>query len=209
MPLVNNTGECLNDILMDSEPLGNLAEGLDLFTRPLGCLIPGTDLRKTYRDTNMFLPGVLCKPEKFLVKGIRCAFLDEAGRVVPVNEAIYWDTTLRFFVSRRSYWHSPVAHVVDPMILTTPEQWAALKMAQKCQLVRRFSDQAVSEFVPAERIFVPTFPDDVKASISFPAITGILIETQESFGVQIEHGGKWPKHRIVCVLNGTLVRPVQ
>lgn len=207
MPIIQGMVEVVNEVIFDSELL-RAGPSLPLFVNPLGAVIPGTQTRKMRRDTNMWINGQIPSPQRFLVKGILCVFLDPTDNVVPITDAMYWAVTLDFCVNQKIYWHSPVAYVVDPIILTTPEQWAGLSMDKKRALERRFSNQLISPFVPADRILVRSFPENEKAGIHIPEIDGVLIEQQQPFGVRIHHDGQWPDYRIVCALSGTMLRPV-
>lgn len=199
--------EVVNEVLFDSERLGT-APSLRLFTNPLGSTVPGTQIRKIRRDTNMWLAGQLPSSQRFLVKGISCIFLDRADEVVPVTDTIYWAATLDFCVNQKIYWNSPVAHVVDPVILTTPEQWAGLSVNQKQALEKRFASQLTVPFVPANRILMHGLPEDIKESNLPPEIDGVLIDHQQPFDVFVHHDGQWPGCRIYCALTGTMMRPV-
>lgn len=214
MPIAGTMFEVVNELLFDSEVLGK--ERTSLFSVPLGQISPTSGRRKMFTDTNMYECGQLPVPQRFLVKGIRCVFLEPDGRCIPVHDAVYWESTLTLLINNKTYWQSRVAEVVDPVLLTTPEQWQKMTPEQKRTLFRRFSNQLVSDSnqlvsdsISPERILVPSFPDDkVVLKIGIPSIDGVLIQQQEFFQVYIEHGGKWPDRRILCALQGTMLRPV-
>jgi hypothetical protein len=207
MPIVSGIAEFVREILYDSEVLGR-DSWLPLFSIPCGSLIPGTDSIKTPRDTNMWMPQSLPSPMSFFLTGIRCIYFDVGGSVVPVSDAIYWETTLALMVYKKEYWRSPVAHVVDPMILTTPQQWANLSDDRKLALYRRFSRQQVQVAIAPDQIVEPSFPEDGHPKRGVPELKGIYIAPQQQFEVQIRHDGKWPDRRILCVLQGTAERPI-
>lgn len=199
MPIADGLMDVVSNILMDSEPLGK--ERLSLFSTPIGQISSKSGQRKTYRDTNLFLPNVLEAPDRFLVTGIRCAFLESNGNLVPIHDAIYWTSTLEFSVSARIYWKSPLSVVVDPMILTRPEDWDKMSLDQKLTLINRFSNQTRHSFIPADQILPP-------GKFFSPEVEGVLIYQQQPFQVTIDHSGDCPDRRILCIIDGNRFRSI-
>jgi hypothetical protein len=205
MPIALPLYEICREILMDSEVL--VKSPLTLFHTPLG----GIGLNgqtKSFRDTNMWMHGMLPSPDKFVVTGIKCVFLEPDGALLPMSHPLYWDSQIGFFIANKRYWESPIASVIDPMLLTSTEEWNKLDLDRKAVLMRRFCNQFVDNEIPADKILVPAFPQDKRAEIGNPQLMGVLIESQQPFSVRIEHPGKWPLIRILCVLQGTNWRPV-
>jgi hypothetical protein len=190
---------------MDSEPLGT--NKLSLFHSPLGANA-ADGRRKTFQDTNMWLSGMLPAPEKFVAIGIKCVFLEPDGSLIPIHHPLYWTSSVELYISNRRYWQSVAAEVVDPILLTNVEEWNKLDLDRKVQLMKRFGSQLVGDYIRADRIIDPSFPQDQRASMDQPAVEGVMIESQQNFSVKIDHQGKWPQCRILCVLQGTSWRPV-
>jgi hypothetical protein len=205
MPIASGLAEICREILMDTEPLGT--DRLTLFVNPLGANARD-GRRKLFRDTNMWLSGQLPAPDKFVATGIKCVFLEPDGELIPITHPLYWTSSIEFYISARRYWESIIAEVVDPILLTGVEQWNKLDQVRKVQLMRRFGDALCGEGIPADQILVPSFPQDKRAAISQPDVMGVMIESQQNFQVKIDHQGKWPLVRILCVLQGTDWRPV-
>ncbi len=205
MPIVGMY-ETVAETIYDSEPMG-AGEILSLFSIPLGSTSPASQQRKTNRDTNMWMACMLPSPCTFLVTGIRCVFLNPQGDVMPVSDAIYWDTALRFDVMHKSYWESPVATVVDPIFLTTPEQWEKFSFARKRTLMTQLGQHLDGCEIQPDKIMRWGFPE-TKGIEGSPKIDGVMIEQQMPFHVQISHNGKWPDCRIVCALDGRMARPI-
>jgi hypothetical protein len=205
MPIAGPLMELCREILMDTEPLGN--ERLTLFSIPLGA--NGRDgRRKTFRDTNMWCSAMLPSPDKFVATGIKCAFFEPDGELIPISHPLYWTTSIELYISARRYWESTIAEVIDPILLTSVEHWNKLDQDRKVSLMRRFGTALCGELIPADRILVPSFPQDKRLDINQPAVEGVMIESQQNFHVVIDHEGKWPLVRILCVLQGTNWRPV-
>jgi hypothetical protein len=202
--ITEGLADICTEILYDCEPLGGMDQ-TNLFWNPLGGMISGRGIRKTYRDTNMYLSNRLPSPNKFLIVGIRCVFLEPSGEVVPIKDEIYWDSILDLYIANKSYWKSPIAHVVDPIILTTPEQWKDMSHDRKVNLMRRFSRQNAQKSIEPDRI-ANGLPFLSLSGV--PEIDGVMIDTQQPFKVIIQHSGKYPDRRILCVLQGTAWRPV-
>lgn len=210
MPIAPMMAEIVPEVVYDSEPLGSESNRLALFVNPFGAAPANQpNLRKTQRDTNMWLSGSLPAPQRFLMTGIRCIYFEPSGEVVPVTDACYWDTTIEFLVSSKIYWLSPVALAVDPMILTTPAQWNEMGLDRRLQLMKRFGQHSECAAIRPDQIVSPGFPKDVTGkSFDGVKVEGILIEQQQNFGVRIDHQGKWPGRRILCCLDGRMVRPI-
>jgi hypothetical protein len=205
MPIATGIAEICRDILMDSEPLG--AEKLTLFVNPLGAN-NRDGKRKTFQDTNMWASAMLPAPEDFIATGIKVVFLGVDGQLLPVSHPLYWTSSVEFYISNKRYWNSVAAEVVDPILLTNVEEWNKLDLDRKVQLVKRFGNQLIGDAIRADRIIVPAFPEDQKSSRHQPPVDGVMIATQQHFSVQIDHQGKWPLCRVLCVLQGTSWRPV-
>lgn len=205
MPFAAGIAELCRDILMDSEILGT--NKLTLFVHPLGA--NGADgRRKTFRDTNMWISAMLPASEDFVATGIKCVFLEPDGELIPLTHSLYWTSSVEFYISNRRYWQSIAAEVVDPILLTNVEEWNKLDLDRKIRLMKRFGSQLVGESIRADRIIVPAFPEDQRSSRHQPDVQGVMISCQQNFSVKIDHDGKWPLCRILCVLQGTSCRPV-
>lgn len=205
MPLASGLAEICREVLMDTEPLGT--ERLTLFAIPLG--LNGRDgRRKTFRDTNMWCSGMLPAPDKFVATGIKCVFFEPDGELIPISHPLYWTSSIELHISSKRYWESVIAEVVDPILLTSVEHWNKLDQNRKVALMRRFGTGLCGELIPADRILVPSFPQDNRHTIDQPAVEGVMIESQQNFKVVIDHERKWPLVRILCVLQGTKWRPV-
>jgi hypothetical protein len=163
-------------------------------------------VRKTYRDTNMWIAGQLPCPNTFLITGIRCIFLDALGELLPINHQIYWTSVLSLQVNCKEYWRSPVADVVDPMILTTPQQWEGLDDNQKVNLMQRFGQQNYQKPIQPDKIRPLTM--DQKVRFGVPEIKGIYLDIQQVFQIQIDHSSQHHGLRALCVLQGASYRPV-
>jgi len=205
MPICGGPAEICRDVLMDSEPLSK--NKLSLFVNPLGSLAYD-GRRKTFQDTNLWMSGMLPAPDKFVATGIKCIFLEPDGSPIPISHPLYWTSSVELYISTKRYWQSVAADVIDPIILTTVEEWNKLDLDRKVQLMKRFGSQLVGDAIRADRIIVPAFPQDQRASMHQPAVEGVMIESQQPFGVKIDHQEKWPLCRILCVLQGTSWRPV-
>jgi hypothetical protein len=205
MPIAAGLAEICRDVLMDCEPLGN--QKLTLFVNPLGAEA-ADGRRKTYRDTNLWMSSMLPAPEDFVAIGIKCVFLNPNGDVIPISHAIYWTSSVEFYISNRRYWNSVAAEVVDPVLLTNAEEWNKLDFSRRVQIVKRFSSQFIYDGILADRILVPGFPEDRRSSCDQPPVEGILIAAQQHFSVQIDHDGSCPHFRVLCILQGTSWRPI-
>ncbi len=205
MPIAAGIAEICRNILMDTEPLGT--EKLTLFVNPLGANARD-GRRKTFQDTNMWMSAMLAAPEEFVATGIKCVFLGPDGFPLPITHALYWTSSVEFYISARRYWQSVTAEVVDPILLTNVEEWNKLDLDRKTQLIKRFGKQLAGDGIPADRIIVPSFPVDSRSSRHQPPVEGIMIATQQNFSVKIDHQGKCPLCRVLIVLQGTSWRPV-
>jgi hypothetical protein len=205
MPIAAGIAEICRDILMDSEPLG--AHKLTLFVNPLGAN-DYSGKRKTFQETNLWISGSLPAPEDFVATGIKVLFFESTGELIPITHPLYWTSSVEFYISCKRYWQSLAGDVIDPILLTNVEEWNKLDLDRKVQLMKRFSNQLVGDPIPADRIIVPGFPQDERFSRHQPPVEGVMIASQQNFSVQIDHQGKWPLCRVLCVLQGTSWRPV-
>ena len=205
MPIATGLAEICRDILMDCEPLG--PQKVSLFRNPLGANAYDGK-RKTFQDTNMWMSEMLPAPEEFVATGIKIVFFDLSGGLIPISHPLYWTSSVEFYISCKRYWQSVAADVIDPILLVDVEEWGKLDLDRKVQLMKRFSNQLVGDMIKADRIIVPAFPEDQKSSRHQPGVEGVMISPQQNFSVQIDHEGKWPLCRALCVLQGTSWRPV-
>ena len=186
--------------IYDSEQIG--VESVSLFQLPIGSPVPGTTYRKTYRDTNMYLASMLESPCRALVTGMKCIFLEPDGQWVPIGDSDYWNSTITFSVSNRTYWQGPVSSAIDPMLLCNAEKWRSLTFAQKLSLSKTFTIPMTGDEIQ----ILPGFSSP-KVETS-PKIEGVMIECQEAFKVRLDHQSKHPERRFLCVLDARMYRAI-
>jgi hypothetical protein len=160
--------------------------------------VDSVPLVKSYDRTNMLISGMLPPPQRFLVKSIRCAFFEADGRVVPVTDPIYWESTLALSVQTKQYWHSPVAHIADPAVLLAVTDWSKIPNDERLQLLDRL--RSGSSLVSGPTHF---------SNSEIPQIDGVMIEQQMCFQVRITGAEKWRNRReIMCALEGISGRAI-
>jgi hypothetical protein len=171
---------------------------IHLFCQPLGqtdYTSDGLIFLKDYHRTNMLQAGMLPAPQEFLIKAIRCVFL-ENGRPVPITDPIYWETTLELTVCMKHYWLSPCAYVADPAIVLGGTDWSKIPPAERCNLLNLLSNSLGL----------------VSPSVSFAggtgSVDGVRISQQMNFGVRISNADKWPQREVLCSLEGVSARPI-
>jgi hypothetical protein len=145
-------------------PLELLGGRGHLFEHPLGAMFPlgGAQSRpKTNVETNLFEPGSLPAPQKFVVFAIRAALFSQAGALLPVSSPFYRGAALRFWINQKPYWTGPLWKVADPAALFAfPFGLSSFNSDERIEIIRSLRW---------------TFTD-IKP----------LIDSGESFGVQID-----------------------
>ena len=188
--------EVVRDVIYDRESLLG-QQRLRLFCLPLGqvsYLADGTAINKSWERTNMVMPASLPAPQRFVIKSIRCAFLEADGRPVPLSDPIYWETTVTLRVYMKQYWHSLAAYVADPQIALGATDWSKIPPAERLNLINSLSAPLTCGNTP-----IP----GTSASV---AVEGISIEQQMPFVVQIDNTRKWPNREVLVALEGICAR---
>lgn len=189
--------EIIRDVVYDREALSGQRQ--HLFCRPIGMAVTnarGENIMKSWERTNMVQPGMLSAPNRFVIKAIRCVFLEADGRPVPITDPIYWETTLDLRVSMKTYWRSPVAYVADPVILLGGTDWSKIPAAERLNLIHCISAPL-------------TVPDTaIPGTSSRASVEGVAIEQQQNFDVQIEGQQQWPDREVLVALEGVCGRAI-
>src|SRR5207245_8877465 len=156
-----------------------------MFTAPVGMrvLTNDGDHIKTEEDTNLYESGRLVAPQSFALKAIRCVFVGTG--VPPCDAPAYADAHFRFSINRKTYWEGPAFECMLP----DPKMFLALKKKDREKWVRL----SRKRLEPAP-----------------------MIGNEDNFFLSVSLRGSFsrytPKvspHRLVVLLEGALLRPVQ
>ena len=189
--------EIMRDVVYDRAPLNGSRQ--HLFCIPVGQMVTLTNrhaLAKTFEWTNMVIAGMLPAPQRFVIKAIRCVFLEPDGRPVPITDPIYWTSTLTLRVCMKNYWQSLVAYVADPMILLGATDWSKIPAAERLNLINRLSAPLTCGSTP------------IPGTSSNCSVEGVAIDQQQNFGVQINVPDKWPDRDVLVALEGVSGRTI-
>lgn len=198
-PLVAGILEIVDAPLYDTVALPRPSPDADLppvhvFEHPIGIqarTFDGTYRIKSEIETNMFLPGALPAPCKFLVKSIRAALLDEQGGIKGISSIFYRAAVLDFCIAQKRYWSGPLYLVADPATF-----W--------CEGVAPFAGLTTEEREAMIRAIRHTFDDNLRP----------LIETQQPFECRVTFDpsapwgdrGRFAPAALVVVLEGNEAR---
>jgi hypothetical protein len=189
--------EIMRDVVYDRETLGNRYKRL--FCIPVGGMFTPhnrTAIIKNWEMTNMVMACCLPAPNRFMIKAIRCVFLESNGSPVPVTDPIYWQASLTLRVCMKQYWRSPCAYVADPAILLGATDWSKIPAAERLNLINSISAPLTCGSTP-----IPG------TSASF-SVDGVAIEQQMPFDVEISGAESWPDRDVLVALEGVSGRAV-
>lgn len=189
--------EIVRDVIYDRAPLGETYQRL--FCHPVGMIVIPKNrpsLLKTWEWTNMVMAGCLPAPNRFVIKSIRCVFLEPDGRPVPVTDPIYWQASLTLRVFMKQYWRSPVAYVADPMIMLAATDWSKITADERMNLIQCLSSPLTSSQTP------------IPGTSATCAVDGVAIEQQMPFDVEISGADNWPDRDVLVALEGVSERAV-
>lgn len=167
---------------------------VELFRHPIGVMtrtFDGTSRVKSEIETNIFNHSSLAPPQKFLVRSIRAALLDQQGGLKGISSSYYRAAVLELVIGCKPYFRGPLYLVADP----------ATMFLEGNPLANFFAEER-EKLIRAMR---HTFDEKERP----------MIETQEPFFVRValDPAGKWDGSfapgAIVVVLEGTLARAVQ
>lgn len=168
--------EVAKDVVYDRMPL--MGETTHLFTRPLGSSVQHP-LRGVYsvdvRHTNMVMSSQLPAPCRFLIQGLRCAFFELDGSVVPITDPIYWESTIELMICMKRYWLSPAAHIAEPALLFAATDWSVMPAAVRLDLINKL----------AHRITGWISPGIAGDNLGAGELDGVLIEQQMPFSAKV------------------------
>lgn len=190
--------EIVRDVIYDREVLHSTR--LHLFTLPCGTMTldyDGHPLLKSFERTNMILPGQLPVPSVFVIKAIRCVFLERDGSVVSINDPIYWETRIDLKLTSKTYWHSLAAYVADPAILLAATDWSKIPAEERAKLIEIVTAKTTCESF------------SIGDNQVIQSLEGIEIRQQMPFHVVIDGFEKWRYIReVIVALEGVQGRAV-
>ena len=191
--------EIVRDVVYDRENLGTSYKRL--FCIPVGVMVTPyrrPPMIKTWERTNMVMASCLPAPNVFVIKAIRCVFLEPDGQPVPVTDPIYWQASLTLRVCMKQYWRSPCAYVADPMVLLGATDWSKIPAAERMNLIN-----AISAPLTCGNTTMPGTNGCVSMGVE-----GVELAQQMLFDVEISGGENWPDRDVLVALEGVSGRAV-
>lgn len=199
-PIVSGLLEMLDSPLYDTAAIprpnpDNDLLPIELFREPIGAMtraLDGTHRVKSELETNLTESQYLYPPQKFLVRSIRAALLDQQGGLKGISSTYYRGAVLRFWINGKPYWDGPLYLVADPAVF-----W--------CEGAAPFAGLSTEEREAMIRAMRHTFSEGEQP----------VIDTQMRFGcrVSLDPAAKWDGSfapaGIVVVLEGIKARAVQ